>query len=33
MEGLMGMVASHSILFENTCDLLAFTLVYGDLIQ
>jgi hypothetical protein len=33
MEGLMGMVASHSILFDNTYDLLAFTLVYGDLIQ
>ena len=33
MEGLMGMVASHAILFEDDADLLAFTLVYGDLIQ
>jgi hypothetical protein len=33
MEGLMGMVASHSILFEEDTDLLAFTLVFGDLIQ
>ena len=32
-EGLMGMVASHSILFEDDADLLAFTLVFGDLIQ
>ena len=32
-EGLMGMVASHSILFENDFDLLAFTLIYGDLIK
>ena len=33
MEGLMGMVASHSILFEDDFDLLAFTLVFGDLIK
>ena len=32
-EGLMGMVASHAILFEEDEDLLAFTLVYGDLIK
>jgi len=32
-EGLMGMVASHAILFEYEDDLLAFTLVYGDLMQ
>ena len=33
MEGLMGMVASHAILFEADEDQLAFTLIFGDLIQ
>lgn len=33
MEGLMGMVASHAILFEEDNDLLAFTLIFGDLIK
>ena len=33
MEGLMGMVASHAILFEEDSDMLAFTLIFGDLLQ
>jgi tRNA A-37 threonylcarbamoyl transferase component Bud32 len=32
-DGLTGLVAAHVILFKDECDLIAFTFMFGDLME